>query len=176
METKKLTPKQYLKLHPDKYVMVTYEFGKPIFIAPLKDLQIQVTPNRNEAETWSELDNTPTKLEYHIIATGYKGLKFEKISPAIKQYTFTDLNDIKQFFNDIHQLYPLEWHPDDDFHFFMKEDNVTRAFTDEEAEYLNKVMVDCFQYCDDSEFDVYDIASQVQVELWKAQGKWRANK
>ena len=75
---KKLTTKQYLKLHPDKYVIVTYEFGVPTYIAPLKNLQIQVTPNKNEAELWSELDNTPTKLDYHIAATGYKGLKFEK--------------------------------------------------------------------------------------------------
>ena len=79
MDTPKLTPKQYLKLHPDKYVMVTYEFGTPIYIAPLKDLQIQVTPSRNEAEIWSELDTSPTKLQYHIVYTGYQGLKFEKI-------------------------------------------------------------------------------------------------
>ena len=79
MEAKKLTAKQYLKLHPDKYVMVTYEFGEPIFIAPLKDLQIQVTPNKNEAELWSELDNSPTKLEFHIASTGYSQLKFEMI-------------------------------------------------------------------------------------------------
>jgi hypothetical protein len=46
MEPKKLTAKQYLKLHPDRYVLVTYEFDKPIFIAPLKNLQIQVTGNR----------------------------------------------------------------------------------------------------------------------------------
>jgi len=79
MEKKKLTAKEYLKLHPDQYVMVTYEFGDPIYIAPLKDLQIQVTPNRNEAELWGELDNSPTKLQFHIATTGYKGLKCEKV-------------------------------------------------------------------------------------------------
>ena len=79
MEKEKITAKQYLKLHADQFVMVTYEFGEPIFIAPLKDLQIQITPNRREAELWSELDNSPTKLQYHIAFTGYKGLKFEKI-------------------------------------------------------------------------------------------------
>lgn len=79
METKKLTAQEYLKLHSDKYVMLTYEFGDPIFIAPLKDLQIQVTPNKHEAEIWSEMDTTTTKLEYQIVSTGYKQLKFEKI-------------------------------------------------------------------------------------------------
>lgn len=76
---KKLTPKQYLERHPDKYVMVTHQFGEPIYIAPLKDLQIQVTPNKEEAEIWSEMDTTPTKLAYHRAATGYNDLKFEKV-------------------------------------------------------------------------------------------------
>lgn len=80
MEAKRVTPKQYLRAHPDKYVMVTYEFGEPIYIAPLHNLQIQATPDRQKAEIWSELDNTTTKLEYHIVSTGYKGLKFEKVN------------------------------------------------------------------------------------------------
>jgi len=68
-----------LKLHPDHYVMVTHEFGTPIYIAPLKDLQIQVTPNKEEAELWSELDKSPSKLQYHVASTGYNGLEFEKV-------------------------------------------------------------------------------------------------
>lgn len=79
MEEKKLTPKQYLKLHPEKYLMVTYEFGEPIYIAPLLNLKIQVTSIKSEAEIWSELDKNPIKLEYYKISTGYKGLTFEQI-------------------------------------------------------------------------------------------------
>lgn len=77
---KRLMPKQYLKLHPSKYVMVTYEFGTPIYIAPLKDLQVQVTGDIAEAELWAELDRTPTKLDYHIALTGYAKLRFESVS------------------------------------------------------------------------------------------------
>ena len=76
---KKLTSKQYLKLHPDKYVMVTYEFGDPIYVAPLKDLRIQVTPNKTESEIWTELDHTPIKLDYHKEVTGYNQLIFERL-------------------------------------------------------------------------------------------------
>ena len=94
----------------------------------------------------------------------------------MKSYCVNSIDDIKYFFQDIHVLYPFEWHPDDDFHFFMKQDDETRAFTDEEAEYLNKTMVECFQYCDNNDLDVYEIAGQVQTELWKAQGKWPFNK
>ena len=60
--------------------MVTYEFGKPVYIAPLKNLQIQITSEEAEAEIWSELDTTPIKLDYHKISTGYKELKFERIT------------------------------------------------------------------------------------------------
>lgn len=81
MPQKKLTPKQFLQLHPTKYVMVTYEFGAPIYIAPLKEMKIQVTAVKSEAEIWSEMDNTPIKLEYHQIATGYKHLVFQKLNP-----------------------------------------------------------------------------------------------
>jgi len=77
MDTKKLTAKQYLKMHSCKYVMITYEFGNPIYVAPLKDLLIQVTLNVDEAELWGELDTTQTKLEYHKVCTGYKELRFE---------------------------------------------------------------------------------------------------
>ena len=58
--------------------MVTYEFGNPIYIAPLKNLDIQITDKRNEANTWhSQYDLT--KLAYHKSVTGYKQLIFEKI-------------------------------------------------------------------------------------------------
>jgi len=79
MEEKKLTAKQYLKENPDQHVMVTHEFGTPIYVAPLKDLLIQVTPNKEEAELWSELDKSPSKLGYYVAVTGYKVLKFEKV-------------------------------------------------------------------------------------------------
>ena len=93
----------------------------------------------------------------------------------MKQYTINSIEDIKQFFRDIHEMYPLEWHPDDDFHFFMKDDN-TRAFSDEQAALLNDVMIKSFDFCDRNDIDVYELAGQIQLELWKAQGKWPSNK
>ena len=79
MTQKKLTPQQFLKLHPGKYVMVTYEFGDPIYIAPLKNMEIQVTTMQSNAEVWSEMDNSPIKLDYHRMATGLKQLVFQKL-------------------------------------------------------------------------------------------------
>ncbi len=77
--TVRLTAKQYLKLHPEKYVMVTYEFGAPIFIAPCSLMKVNVTDKKESAEQWSSMDNTPMKLGYHQTVTGYKGLIFEQI-------------------------------------------------------------------------------------------------
>lgn len=79
MAGKKVTPKQFLAKNPNKYVMVTYEFGDPLYIAPLLDMKVQVTSDKTAAEIWSELDKTNAKLNYHIICTGFKGLTFEKI-------------------------------------------------------------------------------------------------
>lgn len=74
----KITGKQYLKLHPEKFVMVTYEFGEPIFIAPCLNLRTQVTFDISEAEKWSAPDNSPHRLAYHATATGYKQLIYEQ--------------------------------------------------------------------------------------------------
>jgi hypothetical protein len=59
-------------------VMVTNEFEKPIYIAPLKNLQIQITENKLEAEKWSE-EFDQSKLKYYRTATGYD-LKFENVA------------------------------------------------------------------------------------------------
>ena len=57
-------------------VMVTREFSQPIFIAPLKNLEIQITDKKEEAEKWSETHDQ-TKLRYYKSVLGYKGLTFE---------------------------------------------------------------------------------------------------
>ncbi len=57
--------------------MVTREFDSPIFIAPLKNLTIQTTDKKEDAELWCDFDLT--KLNYHRSVTGYD-LKFEKIT------------------------------------------------------------------------------------------------
>jgi hypothetical protein len=59
-------------------IMVTYEFDKPLYIAPLNDLvNIAITEHKEQAELWhSEFDRT--KLAYHRKVTGYN-LVFESI-------------------------------------------------------------------------------------------------
>lgn len=75
-----MTRRELIKKYPANSVMVTREFGYPIFIAPLKNLaDIEVTDKVEEAEKWSpELDGT--KLAYHKAVTGFKGLAFEAVT------------------------------------------------------------------------------------------------
>ena len=52
-------------------VMVSYEFGKPLYVAPLQKMNIQVTDKAEEAETWhSQFDCV--KLDYYKAVTGYE--------------------------------------------------------------------------------------------------------
>ena len=78
-----MTSKQFLKQNPEKYVMVTYEFGEPLYIAPSSGLSmkdVKVVTEKEQAEIWSALDNgNPHKIFYYQTATGYKELKFERI-------------------------------------------------------------------------------------------------
>lgn len=74
-----MTKKQFLIENPNKYVMVTYEFGDPVYVAPTRNMRTQTTQKKEEAEVWTEFDNNPGKIEYARIATGYNGLKFEQI-------------------------------------------------------------------------------------------------
>lgn len=76
-----MTAKQYLAANPQKYVMVTTEFGNPIYVAPCAGLSsgIQITDKIESAEVWSAMDNTPTKLGYHRAVTGYMGLTFQQL-------------------------------------------------------------------------------------------------
>ncbi len=80
-----MTAKQYLKLHPEKYIMVTYETGSPVYICEpsTKGLfDVGITDKREDAIEWSAIDNTPTKLGWYVNKTGYKNLVFEIIKKS----------------------------------------------------------------------------------------------
>lgn len=81
--TAQITAKQYLKLHPEKYVLVTREFGYPLYIGVstgLGALEFDIEDDASKAQQWSSLDNTDTKLNYYRAITGFKGLNFEQIN------------------------------------------------------------------------------------------------
>ncbi len=64
-----------------KKVMVTREFGFPIYIAPCAGGEIQVSDTIDGAEIWGEND-TKAKLDYHKSITGFRGLVYESLEVA----------------------------------------------------------------------------------------------
>ena len=66
----------------DEFVLVTHQFGYPLYIGELdKHLKITVTNNLNEAKRWGNLDALHEgKLSFHRIITGYDSLNFEKLN------------------------------------------------------------------------------------------------
>lgn len=72
--------KQLNKENPGQWVMVTNEFGNPVYIASGSLSGVNITDNIHEAEKWSYADTlSSAKLPYHKAVTGYNGLEFVKI-------------------------------------------------------------------------------------------------
>lgn len=61
-----------------KMVMVTREFGSPIYIAPSSSNGINVTDKVEEAEIWGDMDFS--KIHYHKAITGFNELTFEELN------------------------------------------------------------------------------------------------
>ena len=79
-----------MKSKKQKFVIVTREFGIPIYIAPLKNGECQETDKLEEAEVWSYEDTVchpildkvtgetiSIKLYTYRHLTGFSGLVFE---------------------------------------------------------------------------------------------------
>ena len=81
---KKLTPKQYLKKHPEKYLLTgTADNGIKVHVceppAGLGLFAVGLTTVPKDAIVWGSLDNTPAKQQWHIAKTGIKDLNFIEI-------------------------------------------------------------------------------------------------
>lgn len=65
-----------MKERKQQYIMVTHEFGNPVYIAA----NATATDKKEDAEIWGFEDTVSiAKLPYHKAVTGYKGLTFEQI-------------------------------------------------------------------------------------------------
>ncbi len=81
MKTLSQIVKESNKKNPEKYVLVTREFGEPIYLGPL-DNRMHYTPvfEATEAKTWDYIDTQRTGVvEMARISAGLKGIQFEKI-------------------------------------------------------------------------------------------------
>lgn len=72
----------------------------------------------------------------------------------------TTIEDIKAFAkyltNDLH----LNFHPDDDFSFYVNYETKEPTFSPEEAAKYNALMNECFDVCEKANVDVYDVMGE----------------
>lgn len=99
-----------------------------------------------------------------------KRLNLPLIDASMKQYKIDSIEAMKGFFRDIIVEQNVALMPDDDFADYVKTGTDEPSFTQEEADHLNQVMTDCFQYCEENDFDIYEIAGEIQVEEYKKRG------
>lgn len=74
-EPPKLTGRQYNKINPEKYVMRSGN----IFIAPQELSGCKTTVVKSEAEVWTALDATESRLSFFKALCGLKDLKYEQL-------------------------------------------------------------------------------------------------
>ena len=87
----------------------------------------------------------------------------------MEQCRIETVEDIKSFFRSLYEKYNLEFMPDDDFNEFENEDGTPR-FSSDQAEYLNGLMVQCFNVANQFDADIYEIASEVHTAEFKKKG------
>lgn len=97
-------------------------------------------------------------------------VNMENISQKnVKTYTITDEQSILNFFQSLYTDHDLNFHPDDPFETYIGE-NDQPTFTKEEADYLNSIVQQCFDWCEANGKDVYVLAGEIQIREWHKRG------
>jgi len=65
-------------LRKEKKVMVTRQYGTPIYISQSVDLQIRSTDKKEDAAIWDGFDGD-NKLDFHRVVTGWE-LEWEYVN------------------------------------------------------------------------------------------------
>jgi hypothetical protein len=136
----------------------------------LKDLQRNASAPDNVARQMFHINGLTViadSLEKYIASWNNRVAR----PHSLKAYFIENLDDVRQYFKDLHVIYDNEFHPDDDFRDYTNVDN-NSTFTPEEAEYLNMIMIQCFDICNKNDVEIYNIAGEVQIHKWREKGQW----
>jgi hypothetical protein len=77
-----------------------------------------------------------------------------------KIYIINSRASIKSFLYDLQLRVKRDFSPEDDF-FDCKDDHEQPLFSEEEAAYLEDVMLYCYIFCMDNSLDIHEIAEEV---------------
>ena len=72
----------------------------------------------------------------------------------------TSIEDVKAFANHLANDLHLNFHPDDDFSFYVNYETKEPTFSPEEAAKYNALMNECFDVCEKANVDVYDVMGE----------------
>ncbi len=92
----------------------------------------------------------------------------------MKAYTIDSIESMQQFFRDVINVHSCTLMPDDSFEDMVDKDDKP-TFTQSEAAVLDSAMLQCFEFCDDNDLDIYAIAGDIQVSEYKRLGLLPAN-
>ena len=82
-----------------------------------------------------------------------------------KRYIINSRASVKHFFYDLQLRVKKEFAPEDDF-FDFKDEEGQPIFSEEEATYLDDVMLYCYVFCMDNSLDIHEIAEEVWDEIY----------
>jgi len=92
----------------------------------------------------------------------------------MKTYEINSIQSIKDFFQSLYTDHNLLLDLDLPFADYTTEENVP-CFDKEQAEYLDKIMVECFEWCEANKLDVHEIGFDIQVAEFKKRGFYPAD-
>lgn len=67
-------------------------------------------------------------------------------------------DELMEFLNFCVDYLGTGFHPDTDFSNYIDYRNDERLFSDEQAEIYNKKLSDAFDFCEDNDLDIYELA------------------
>lgn len=79
----------------------------------------------------------------------------------MEKFTIETIEDVKAFFETLHNKYELAFHPDDSFEDYVNIESGVPTFTKEESIYLNEVMDKCFKVCNKEGVEIYLVGLSV---------------
>lgn len=79
----------------------------------------------------------------------------------MEKFKIETIEDVKEFFETLHNKYELAFHPDDLFEDYVNIATGEPTFTKEESTYLNEVMEKCFEVCNRESVEIYLVGLSV---------------
>lgn len=79
----------------------------------------------------------------------------------LKEFTIESVGDIFEFFHYLMDDLHVNFHPDDSFECYVNTEDGSPSFTQAESDHLNKIMGDCFDYCEKHDINIYELSIEV---------------